>query len=176
MNIASLERFLDGIVPCLLCLVWAVDETVLADTSDGPRQENQQIFHCVLVSLRGVTRQSGYVGAVDSCYGTQLRLSAVNGRDRVHVCRRPARAPITRPDCSRADNSKLGAAFERVFTFGPTDGVRVVVAWTLIALCHARREIPTSDDMRKLEVDRRRASRASRSQKRGPRNSVCFGK
>ena len=66
MNIANLQWVLEGIVPRFLRLVRTVDETVLAHTTDGSGKENQQVFHPVLVSRRGVASQPRDVRAVDS--------------------------------------------------------------------------------------------------------------
>ena len=174
MNIANLTRLRDRIAPFLLGLVGTVDETELAHATNGAGEEHQQVFHPVLVSCRGVARQSRDVAAADSRNRGQLCLSAVNPRDGVHVIERPARARIARPCAFRAGDSEFRAGLEGVFASGPTDGVCVAVTGALVNLGYSGCEIRAADDVRKLKVHRG-VSRTG-SQVRRPQHSVRFRK
>src|SRR5439155_24510717 len=94
VNIANLEWIFDGIVPRLVCLVGAVDETELAHAAYGPGKENQKILHRRLTSGRDSARQSGYVRRVDSCHRSELRFSANRRRNGVHIIKGAARAVV----------------------------------------------------------------------------------
>src|SRR5262249_27970094 len=102
MNIANLTRLLHRIAPFLLGRIGTGDETVLTHPADGPGKENKQVLHAVLVSRRGVARQSWDVAAVDSGNRSQLCLSAVNPGNGVHVIKSSARTRIACPCAFRA--------------------------------------------------------------------------
>src|SRR5262245_59957356 len=97
MNIANLEWVFDGIVPRFLFLVGAVNETELAHTSYGPGKEIQEILHRLLISARGIAGQSRDVRRVDSCHRRELRFSANNRWNGVHIVKCAARAIVAGP-------------------------------------------------------------------------------